>query len=105
MPRKVLRLQTLAVCGNCNDVYVIKDLVNKIEQNSSSVVFSAKRASCSIYCPSCSSFNFKLHYEYKNVYRIRCVKCNEMFDCDDTYHSRCSSCEKEHLIALSQMGA
>jgi len=105
MPRTVLRMKTIAICNNCKRHHEIKDLVNQNEANSSGIPFKAKSCHSSIYCPNCSSFSFELRYEYKNVYRIRCIECNEMFDCDDTYHDRCPGCEKEHLIALSQMGA
>jgi hypothetical protein len=107
MARKVLRLTVKARCNRCSRTFEINDLIAQAEaaHGDHFKPFGAKEASSSVYCPDCCGFDFELNYDYKNVYRHRCKKCNEMFDAYNTWEGHCPKCEKEEREAWALMGA
>ena len=109
MPRKVLRTQIKAVCNNCNHCFNVNEAMKDQEEwwakNNSSIPFRAKSSSTTMFCPKCAGDNFGMHYEYQNIYRIRCQDCKEMFNSQETYNKRCPKCEKDHILSIARLGA
>lgn len=106
MARKVLRIKIKAICNTCDHSFDINERMHEQENMEKDMVpFSAKSSSTTMICPECRGVIFRLHYEYQNVYRIRCKKCSEMFDSPETYNSRCPKCQDKYLRAFSMLGA
>lgn len=109
MPKKILRTQIKVFCNNCDHSFEINERMQSQEKwwaaNNNSIPFGAKQSSSMMSCPKCSETNFRISFDYQNIYRIRCRDCKEMFDSPETYHQRCPKCEEEYLRVFSMLGA
>lgn len=106
MVKKVLRTGFIAICKGCNHVFDLnKKSMREREEQQGSIPFSAKSSNSTVFCPKCNEREFNINFEYKNVYRMRCVKCGQMFDAEKTYQHKCPPCQEKYMKAVVGFGA
>jgi hypothetical protein len=66
--------------------------------------FSAKSSSSTITCQHCHGIDFRVMFEYRNIYRNRCKECNEMFDSDFNHVNYCNDCYDKQIERLANLG-
>jgi len=103
--RKVLRTKWVAICNNCNHQFELTDeWMREKEERDGYIPLSAKSSSTNVFCPKCNTFNFRLSFDYQNLYKRRCPKCGEMFETAYSWEEKCPTCVKNHAEILATMG-
>lgn len=106
MAQKILRTKFVAICDECAHIFDLNDrLMRNQDIEKGHVPFGAKSSNSTVLCPKCNNSEFRIHFEYKNIYRIRCLKCNQMFDAEETYQHKCSICQDKYMKAIVGFGA
>ena len=105
MAKKYLRTKFKAICNECNHIFELNKEILLGQMRMGELPYSAKSSYTTIFCPKCNNDTYRVHFEYVNVYRKRCIKCNEMFDARETYMNKCPKCESRYLEVLSKFGA
>lgn len=103
----VFRSQILLRCNNpeCNHSFELnKDFIAKREEANGFVPLKAKSSNTTIVCPKCYSTNFHVIFNYQNLYRRRCPKCQEMFETEKSWKDKCDKCTKAHAELMASMG-
>ena len=103
--RKVFRSQTKLICNDCNHSFILnEEYIRKLEIQKGYVPLQALSSNQTMICPECNSTNFRVFFEYKNLYRRRCPKCGKMYETEESWKTKCNSCVKEHVEVMVHMG-
>ena len=106
--KKVFQSQFKAICNKCDHVFdLTKELMKKQyirHGDQPESVFSARSSLSTVFCPNCNHNEFRLDFEYKNIYRRRCPKCGKMFETEESWKYKCDSCVRTHAELMASMG-
>ena len=106
--KKVLRSQFRAICNKCNHVFDLTEELMRDQYirhgDQLENIFSARSSSSTVFCPNCNLTEYRLNFEYKNLYRRRCPKCGDMFETEESWKTKCNPCVKEHVEVMVHMG-
>lgn len=103
--KKVFRSQIKLICNDCNHGFILdKDYIRDLEIQDNHVPLKSKSSSMTMICQKCNSTNFRVFYNYQNVYRRRCPKCEQMFETKYSWIHHCDSCERNHAELMASMG-
>lgn len=103
---KVFRSQIKLICNECNHAFILnKDYIRNLEIQENFVPLKARSSSKTMICPECNSTNFRVFYNYQNLYRRRCPKCGKMFETEESWKDKCDNCVKKHAELMASMGS
>jgi len=104
--RKVLKFRFYAYCNACNHEFDLdKNYLIGHDKRGGVVPLKSTTSAGYVRCLECGSMDLQLHYAYRNEYRRRCPKCEEMFETFESWKTKCDTCMKEHAELMSKMGA
>lgn len=103
--QKVFRSQVKLICNDCNHDFILnEDYIKDLEIQDNHIPLKASSSSMTMICPQCNSINFRVFFQYKNLYRRRCPKCKEMFETEYSWKNKCDNCVRRHAELMASMG-